>query len=94
MAQFAPFEMTWFSKKLGIDINEMAKIKVYDTRYAEKLLYPNVPHSLIQMCKRYGIEPPKGQHDFHRADQDVNAMWQVYLKQYNNIIHLLNPKLD
>ena len=82
MAQYAPFEMSWFSNKLKIDLTKM---KVYDTRLSEKMLYPKVSHSLIPMCDRYGIEKPKGQHDFHRADQDVNAMYMCYKKQIKNL---------
>lgn len=87
MAQYANFEMNWLSKKLKMDLSN---ISVYDTRAAEKLLNYGVSASLIPMCARRGIESPNGV-DFHRADWDVEAMWQVHLQQ---VQELKEKKID
>lgn len=84
MAQYSPFEWNWFKRFLNLSNEDLVwfkKVKTYDTRDVEKILYPELSHSLIPMCERYGIKPPNGQHDFHRADQDVNAMIEVMKHQ-------------
>jgi len=82
MAQYAPFEFKWFMHHLGFsdsDWDMKNHLRTCDTRLIAKHLYPDESHSLIPMCKKFDIAFPEGQHDFHRADQDVNAMWELYL---------------
>lgn len=81
MAQYAPFEYHWFLEHLDFSFEErlaMEKVRTCDTRFIAKNLFPLESHSLINMCEKYNIGFPKGQHDFHRADQDVNAMWDLF----------------
>ena len=83
MAQYSPFEHKWFKKFLDLSEEDKVwfdKVKTCDTHWISKNLFPEESHALIQMCEKYKIKFPEGQHDFHRADQDVNAMWEVYLK--------------
>lgn len=82
MAQYAPFELNWMNVHLNIPEEDLNKIKVYDTCTVERELYPDVKHSLIPMCERRKITFPPGQHDFHRADQDVKAMFEVAKQQF------------
>ncbi len=82
MAQYAPFELNWMFIHLDLDEEDLNKIKVFDTCRVEKELYPNVPHGLISICERRNITFPPGQHDFHRADQDVKAMFEVAKQQF------------
>lgn len=88
MAQYAPFEFKWFLNNLDLSDEEKEKIKFIrtcDTRYIAKFLYPDEPHNLIKLCEKFKIGFPEGQHDFHRADQDVNAMWDLFIELRKNI---------
>lgn len=83
MAHYSPFEFKWLTEFLGFteeEKNKLLNIKTCDTRYIAKFLFPEESHSLINLCNKYDIKQPVGQHDFHRADQDVNAMWELYTK--------------
>ena len=82
MAQYAPFEYKWFREYLFPNkIPEWYKnVKTFDTRHVAKQLWPEEPHGLIHMCEKFNVKFPDNQHDFHRADQDVNAMWELAIK--------------
>lgn len=91
MAQYAPFEHKWFREFLDLDESEKVwfdKVKTCDTRHLAKQLFPDKPHNLISLCEQFKIKFPEGQHDFHRADQDVNAMYEVY----KNLIKVMKER--
>ena len=89
MAHYAPFEIKWLENKLKIDLSQA---KVYDTCEMERIINPGESASLINSCLRRGIVSPNKNYDFHRADQDVKAMLELFsfqqkeLKELNNDI--------
>lgn len=89
MSHYSPFEFKWMSQFLNFseDLRDIKrnKIRTFDTRMVAKHLFPNESRSLIPLCKKYNISPPKGQNDFHRADQDVHAMYELYKILINEI---------
>lgn len=89
MAHYTPFEYKWFRRFLGLKKEKwFKKIRTCDPRKVAKWALPDQEScSLKSLAKRYGIEPPEGKHAFHRADQDTQAMWEIFYK------HLL-PILD
>lgn len=75
MAYYAPFEYKWLSKFLNINLKN---IRVCDPREIYKLIEPDVSHKLVDAAKELcGITPDIGW-AFHRAEDDVKAMTNVY----------------
>lgn len=84
ISHYAPFEIKWMSNKLGKDLADY-NIRVYDTRSSERYIDSEIDSaSLIETCKRRGIKSPNGK-DFHRAQWDVEAMWEVTVQQFKEL---------